>query len=216
MKVPRDVFCAVRKRNAVIHAASELWHNLNPQTFGVIITERREGWWSKMFKEKWIRWPLSGIQFLELQIPSIWVECRVLSRCCRLGLPVRVVDPSRFDTFYGRFRMLGGAFFEQDCGIEPRLWLSRCVLSLTIASVSKDSVLRWCFDLKRVILVGQTNNVFVVLVPFAAPNIRMGRFKSSGNQWVKVVAKDLRWGKYIHTNLKLTADFSFENLIPWR
>lgn len=52
-KVPYDVFCSEEKRSAVIDAARELWHNLNPETFGVAITERREGWWSKMFREKW-------------------------------------------------------------------------------------------------------------------------------------------------------------------
>lgn len=54
-KVPREIFCETEKRNAVIDAASALWRNLNPQKFGVVITERREGWWSKMFREKWTR-----------------------------------------------------------------------------------------------------------------------------------------------------------------
>ena len=54
-KVPRDVFSIMRKRSAVIDAARKLWNQLTPETFGVVITERREGWWSMMFKEKWNR-----------------------------------------------------------------------------------------------------------------------------------------------------------------
>ena len=52
-KVPHDVFSVEEKRRAVIDAARELWNQLTPETFDVIITKRREGWWSKMFKEKW-------------------------------------------------------------------------------------------------------------------------------------------------------------------
>jgi len=54
-KVPHAVFGIEEKRSAVIDAARELWNQLTPETFGVSITERREGWWSKMFKEKWNR-----------------------------------------------------------------------------------------------------------------------------------------------------------------
>ena len=54
-KVPRDVFDTEERRSAVIDAARELWNSLNHETFGVVITERREGWWSKMFREKWNR-----------------------------------------------------------------------------------------------------------------------------------------------------------------
>lgn len=52
-KVPCGILVDERRFNGVVDSARQLWTKLDPATLGVVITERREGWWSKMFKEKW-------------------------------------------------------------------------------------------------------------------------------------------------------------------
>ena len=54
-KVPNCILTDANRFNNVVDAARQLWTRLNPESLGVVITERREGWWSKMFKEKWNR-----------------------------------------------------------------------------------------------------------------------------------------------------------------
>lgn len=59
-RVPASAFRALELRNQIIRAVSSLWSELDPGALGVTITERREGWWSRLFREKWSRSPSLG------------------------------------------------------------------------------------------------------------------------------------------------------------
>ena len=52
-KISHKCFSDSIRQAIIINEVRTLWNELDMETFDINIAEKREGWWSKMFKEKW-------------------------------------------------------------------------------------------------------------------------------------------------------------------